>query len=323
MEGAVEGYLDAFIAFVRAERGLSGKTVDAYAADLGVYFADLKRRGIGDPRRVTPEDILAHLTTLGTRKLSRRSQARHLAAIRGFHRFLVAEKYVEKDPTEDLDTPRSAKKLPVFLTLQEVEQLLAAPEEKDATGQRDKAMLELLYATGLRVSELVGLGVNDLQLSAGYLVARGKGAKERIVPVGTIAGEKVRAYLESARPALLGERQSQALFVTLRGEGFTRQGFWKLLKRYALKAGILKPISPHKLRHSFATHLVERGADLRAVQAMLGHADLATTQIYTHVNSARLRAVYDHAHPRGDDVRGRGGGAIGGRAPTRKPPRGA
>jgi integrase/recombinase XerD len=323
MEGAVEGYLDAFIAFVRAERGLSGKTVDAYAADLGVYFADLKRRGIGDLRRVTPEDILAHLATLGARKLSRRSQARHLAAIRGFHRFLVAEKYVEKDPTEDLDTPRSAKKLPVFLTLQEVEQLLAAPEEKDATGQRDKAMLELLYATGLRVSELVGLGVNDLQLSAGYLVARGKGAKERIVPVGTIAADKVRVYLESARPALLGERQSQALFVTLRGEGFTRQGFWKLLKRYALKAGILKPISPHKLRHSFATHLVERGADLRAVQAMLGHADLATTQIYTHVNSARLRAVYDHAHPRGDDVRGRGGGAIGGRAPTRKPPRGA
>ncbi|WP_434391626.1 site-specific tyrosine recombinase XerD [Melittangium boletus] len=319
----MEGYLDAFIAFMRAERGLSGKTVDAYAADLGVYFADLKRRGIGDPRRVTPEDILAHLATLGARKLSRRSQARHLAAIRGFHRFLVAEKYVEKDPTEDLDTPRSAKKLPVFLTLEEVEQLLAAPEEKDAAGMRDKAMLELLYATGLRVSELVGLGVNDLQLSAGYLVARGKGAKERIVPVGTIAGEKVRAWLESARPQMLGERQSQALFITLRGEGFTRQGFWKLLKRYALKAGILKPISPHKLRHSFATHLVERGADLRAVQAMLGHADLATTQIYTHVNSARLRAVYDHAHPRGDDVRGRGGGAIGGRTPTRKPPRGA
>ncbi|ATB33965.1 site-specific tyrosine recombinase XerD [Melittangium boletus] len=317
----MEGYLDAFIAFIRAERGLSGKTVDAYAADLGVYFEDLKRKGITDVARVTPEDILGHLTTLNTRKLSRRSQARHLAAIRGFHRFLVAEKFLEKDATEDLDTPRSARKLPIFLTIEEVEQLLAAPDERDAVGLRDKAMLEVLYATGLRVSELVGLGVNDIQLSAGYLVAKGKGSKERIVPVGSIAGEKVRAYLEGARRQLLGERESKALFVTPRGDGFTRQGFWKLLKRYALKAGIRKPISPHKLRHSFATHLVERGADLRAVQAMLGHADLATTQIYTHVNSARLRAVYDSAHPRGDDVRGRGG-VMGGRSPARKPPRG-
>lgn len=315
----MEGYLDAFIAFIRAERGLSGKTVDAYAADLGVYFEDLKRKGLTDVTRVKPEDVLGHMTTLNTRQLSRRSQARHLAAIRGFHRFLVAEKFVDKDPTEDLDTPRAARKLPIFLTLEEVEQLLAAPEENTPAGQRDKAMLELLYATGLRVSELVGLGVNDIQLSAGYLVARGKGAKERVVPVGTIAAQKVQAYLEGARPVLLGQHESRALFVTSRGDGFTRQGFWKLLKRYALKAGIRKPLSPHKLRHSFATHLVERGADLRAVQAMLGHADLATTQIYTHVNSARLRAVYDSAHPRGDDVKGRGG-AMGGRPPRRKPP---
>ncbi|OJH40341.1 site-specific tyrosine recombinase XerD [Cystobacter ferrugineus] len=316
----MEAYLDAFIAFIRAERGLSGKTVDAYAADLAVYFAELKQRGIIQPERVTAEDILRHLSALNARGLSRRSQARHLAAIRGFHRFLVAEKYLEKDATEDIDTPRSARKLPVFLTLEEVEQLLAAPEERTPVGQRDKAMLEVLYATGLRVSELVGLGINDIQLSAGYLVAKGKGSKERIVPVGSIAAEKVQAYLDGARPVLLGKRESQALFVTPRGDGFTRQGFWKLLKRYALKAGIRKPLSPHKLRHSFATHLVERGADLRAVQAMLGHADLATTQIYTHVNSARLRAVYDHAHPRGDDVRGRGG-SMGGKAPTRRPAR--
>ncbi|HEX8536908.1 MAG TPA: site-specific tyrosine recombinase XerD, partial [Cystobacter sp.] len=317
----MEAYLDAFIAFIRAERGLSGKTVDAYAADLAVYFAELKQRGVTQPERVTAEDILRHLSALNARGLSRRSQARHLAAIRGFHRFLVAEKYLEKDATEDIDTPRSARKLPVFLTLEEVEQLLAAPEERTPVGQRDKAMLEVLYATGLRVSELVGLGINDIQLSAGYLVAKGKGSKERIVPVGSIAAEKVQAYLEGARPVLLGKRESKALFVTPRGGGFTRQGFWKLLKRYALKAGIRKPLSPHKLRHSFATHLVERGADLRAVQAMLGHADLATTQIYTHVNSARLRAVYDHAHPRGDDVRGRGGGSMGGKAPARKPAR--
>jgi integrase/recombinase XerD len=301
----MEGLLDAFIAFIRAERGLSGKTVDAYAADITAYFEDLRARGVPDVTRVKQEDITAHLGTLARNGLSKRSQARHLAALRGFHRFLVAERLAEKDPTEDLDTPRAARKLPSFLTLEEVEQLLAAPDERTTAGQRDKAMLELLYATGLRVSELCGLSVNDLQLTAGYLVAKGKGSKERIVPIGSVAAEKVGEYLGGARQAILGKRESRALFVTPRGGAFTRQGFWKLLKRYALKAGIRKPLSPHKLRHSFATHLVERGADLRAVQAMLGHADLSTTQIYTHVNSARLRSVYDDFHPRSDVVKAR------------------
>ncbi|SDF04031.1 site-specific tyrosine recombinase XerD [Myxococcus virescens] len=296
----MEGMLDAFIAFIRAERGLSGKTVDAYAADINVYFEDLRSRGVSDVTQARQEDVSAHLASLGKRGLGKRSQARHLAALRGFHRFLVAERMADKDPTEDLDTPRSARKLPSFLTLEEVEQLLAAPDERTSTGVRDKAMLEVLYATGLRVSELCGLGINDVQLTAGYLVAKGKGAKERLVPLGSVAIEKVQAYLADSRPAVLGQRKSQALFVTPRGSGFTRQGFWKLLKRYALKAGIVKPLSPHKLRHSFATHLVERGADLRAVQQMLGHADLATTQIYTHVNAARLRSVYDEFHPRSD-----------------------
>ncbi|NVI99157.1 site-specific tyrosine recombinase XerD [Myxococcus sp. AM009] len=296
----MEGMLDAFIAFIRAERGLSGKTVDAYAADINVYFEDLRARGVSDVTRARQEDVSAHLAALGKRGVGKRSQARHLAALRGFHRFLVAERMADKDPTEDLDTPRSPRKLPSFLTLEEVEQLLAAPDERTSTGLRDKAMLEVLYATGLRVSELCGLGINDVQLTAGYLVAKGKGAKERLVPLGSVAIEKVQAYLAESRPAVLGRRKSQALFVTPRGAGFTRQGFWKLLKRYALKAGIAKPLSPHKLRHSFATHLVERGADLRAVQQMLGHADLATTQIYTHVNAARLRSVYDAFHPRSD-----------------------
>lgn len=296
----MEGLLDAFIAFIRAERGLSGKTVDAYAADLTVYFEDLRALGLHEVTQVKQEDVAEHLRRLGQRGLSRRSQARHLAAVRGFHRFLIAEKLAEKDPTEDLDTPRSARKLPSFLTLEEVEQLLAAPDERHPEGLRDKAMLELLYATGLRVSELCGLGINDLQLGAGYLVAKGKGSKERVVPVGSVAVEKVQAYLAGTRQLLLKQRESRSLFVTRRGGAFTRMGFWKLLRRYALKAGIRKPLSPHKLRHSFATHLVERGADLRAVQAMLGHADLSTTQIYTHVNSARLRAVYDQHHPRSD-----------------------
>ncbi|MHA7631103.1 site-specific tyrosine recombinase XerD [Corallococcus sp. M7] len=296
----MEGLLDAFIAFIRAERGLSGKTVDAYAADLTVYFEDLRSRGKEDVARVTQEDVLAHLVTLGKRGLGRRSQARHLAALRVFHRFLVAERMADKDPTEDVDTPKSPRKLPVFLTLEEVEQLLAAPDARTVTGLRDKAMIEVLYATGLRVTELCTLELNNVQLTSGYLVTKGKGSKERIVPLGRVAIEIVQEYLSRSRPELLGKRQADALFVTPRGEGFTRQGFWKLLKRYALKAGILKPLSPHKLRHSFATHLVERGADLRAVQQMLGHADLATTQIYTHVNSARLRKVYDEFHPRSD-----------------------
>jgi len=296
----MEGFLDAFVAFIRAERGLSGKTVDAYAHDLTVYFADLRARGLHDLTRVKQEDVQAHLRTLAKRGLGRRSQARHLAAIRIFHRFLVAERHAEKDPTEDVDTPRSARTLPVYLTLEEVERLLAAPDERQTVGVRDRAMIEVLYATGLRVSELVGLTINDVQLGAGYLVAKGKGAKERLVPLGSYAVEKLETYLAGSRQALLHGRTSLKLFVTSRAGGFTRQGFWKLLKRYAVAAGIEKNISPHKLRHSFATHLVERGADLRIVQAMLGHADLSTTQIYTHVNAARLRSVYDEHHPRGD-----------------------
>lgn len=294
----MENALDAFISFLRAERGLAAKTVDAYAEDLTVYFQDLRAQGLKQLSAVKQEQVLEHLRTLGRRGLSRRSQARHLAALRVFHRFLVAEHFSERDPTEDVDTPRGPRSLPIFLTLEEVERLLAAPDEGTVAGRRDRAMLELLYATGLRVSELVGLSVNALQLQSGYVIAQGKGGKERLVPVGAFATEKLKAYLEDARPQLLKLRRSQALFLTVRSGPFTRQGFWKLLKRYAALAGIDKPLSPHKLRHSFATHLVERGADLRVVQALLGHADLSTTQIYTHVNTARLRATYDQHHPR-------------------------
>jgi len=186
----------------------------------------------------------------------------------------------------------------VYLTVEEVERLLAAPDERKPQGARDRAMIELLYATGLRVSELTRLATNHLNLQAGYLIARGKGNKERMVPVGQIAIAKVRQYLSGPRSQLLRGRDSRSLFVTNRGRPFTRQGFWKLLQRYALKAGLRALASPHQLRHSFATHLIERGADLRAIQEMLGHADLSTTQIYTHVDRARLRAVYDKTHPR-------------------------
>ncbi|HLL52193.1 MAG TPA: site-specific tyrosine recombinase XerD [Myxococcaceae bacterium] len=294
----MEGFLDLFITYLRAERGLSGKTVDAYAEDLTAYFRDLKADGVLEPSEVKADHVSGHLRRLGDKGLSKRSQARHLAALRGFHRFLVSEKHARFDPTEDLDTPRGPKKLPIFLTLEEVEALLLAPDLKTSAGARDRAMLEVLYATGLRVSELVRLSLNDVNLQAGYLIAFGKGQKERVVPLGDKAVEAVAAYLQGPRDVILRGRKARALFVTPRGGPFTRQGFWKLLKRYALKSGIRAELSPHKLRHSFATHLVERGADLRAVQAMLGHADLSTTQIYTHVNRARLRAVYDKHHPR-------------------------
>ena len=295
----MDGLLDLYVSYLRAERGLSGLTVDAYARDLHGYFRVLRERGVRDVRRAGVQDVRAHLASLSKRGISSRTQARHLSTLRGFHRFLVDEQEAVQDPTVEIDAPRPMRKLPVFLTVPEVEALLAAPGGKTPQGQRDGAMLELLYATGLRVSELVKLSVNDVNLSAGYLVALGKGRKERMVPVGTRAREALQGYLAGARAALLKGRTSRALFVTPRGGGMTRQGFWKLLRRYALAAGIQKPgLSPHKLRHSFATHLLERGADLRAVQKMLGHAELATTQIYTHVNARRLRQLYDAHHPR-------------------------
>jgi integrase/recombinase XerD len=294
----MEQLLDVFIGYLRAERGLSGKTVEAYARDLAAYFADLAQAGIRGAQQITQEHVAAHLDALAERGLSARSRARHLSALRTFHRFLCAENISRADPTEDVDSPRSARKLPAYLTLQEVEALLGSPDERTPRGARDRAMLELLYATGLRVSELTRLPVDHLDLQAGYLVAQGKGRKERMVPVGGEAAKKVRSYLRGPRQKLLRGREARSLFVTERGRASTRQGFWKLLKRYALKSGIRTLISPHKLRHSFATHMLERGADLRAIQEMLGHADLSTTQIYTHVNRARLKAVYDRSHPR-------------------------
>src|SRR5262249_38682039 len=277
--------------------GLWRSAVAGGAAALVGYLDWLRPVGIRRPDEVRQEHVRGHLATLG-RRLSPRSQARHLAAVRMFHRFLVAERHAKDDPTEQVETPRQSRRLPIFLTLDEVEALLEAPRDTTPTGLRDRAMLHVLYATGLRVSELVGLTINAVQLDAGYLVARGKGDKERLVPLGRRAVAEVRAWLGRGRPVLLRGRSSRALFVGPRGPALTRQGVWKLLRGHAPRGGLRKPLSPHKLRHSFATHLVERGADLRVVQAMLGHADLATTQIYTHVDGRRLRAVYDAAHPR-------------------------
>ncbi|GEJ57447.1 site-specific tyrosine recombinase XerD [Anaeromyxobacter diazotrophicus] len=298
MANPLDPALDLFLVHVRVEKGLSPNSVDAYARDLRRYLDDLQRQGVGGWADVRREHLLAHLDHLLRAGLGARSQARALSAIRSLHRLLQAERLAEVDPTEDVDGPRPAHKLPQLLSRDEVDRLLAAPRPTTPAGLRDRAMLELLYATGLRVSELVALSVNDLHLETRMLLARGKGSKERIVPVGAPAAEAVRAYVESARPRLLRGRISKDLFVTPRAARMTRQGFWKLLNRYARAAGIARRISPHKLRHSFATHLLAGGADLRAVQAMLGHADIATTQIYTHVETSHVQRVYAKAHPR-------------------------
>jgi integrase/recombinase XerD len=296
--GPLDPLLDLFLGYVRVERGLAAKTVDAYGEDLRGYLDDLHKLELVDADQIEPDHIRIHLARLTERGLGGRSQARHLAAIRMFHRFLCADRITKKDPARVIERPKGERKLPVYLTVDEVEALLAAPEPIKPAGARDKAMIELLYATGLRVSELVGLRLNDLNLTAGYLIAKGKGNKERIVPVGLIARAAVEHWLDGPRLAVSRGRAGQYLFVGPTGKPLTRQGFWKILRKHAVVAGIDRPISPHKLRHSFATHLLERGADLRAVQQMLGHADVSTTQIYTHVDSRRLRGLYDRFHPR-------------------------
>jgi integrase/recombinase XerD len=289
--------IQQFLDHLKVERALAPATIAAYGQDLAAFAAFARTRKVLHAPEVQPPLILEHLVKLTDDKLSARSQARRLVALRQFFRFLKAERLSEANPTEDIDLPRFGRKLPQFLTVDEVDRLLAAPDRRHARGVRDAAMLETLYATGLRVSELVRLRLADINFDAGYLIAFGKGKKERLVPLGEVAIAGVRSYLETSRAAFV-RTTTDTLFLTPRGKGMTRQGFWKLISRYAVVAGIRKRISPHKLRHSFATHLVERGADLRAVQAMLGHADIGTTEIYTHVSRGHLRKVYDKFHPR-------------------------
>ena len=291
--------IDAFLGHLKVERRLARNTLSAYAGDLSVFAEVCERRGVTAAERVAPTDVLAFLRARLEAGASARTQARNLVAVRGLYRYLRAERRVEADPTADLALPRIGRKLPSFLGPKEVEALLSAPDPRTPRGLRDQAMLETLYATGLRVSELVRLGVSEVNLEAGFVIALGKGQKQRAVPLGDLARGAITRYLATARPVLLGRRASSALFVTRRGRAMTRQGFWKLLGAYARVAGIRKPLSPHTLRHSFATHLLEGGADLRSVQTMLGHADIATTEIYTHVQRARLREVIARHHPRG------------------------
>jgi integrase/recombinase XerD len=250
---------------------------------------------IKDSNRST---ILGYLNNLQTKGRAVSTISRNLAAIKSFYQYLVRERYLEKDPAAHLESPKLEKKLPKILTITEVEELLKQPNTFLPTGLRDKAMLELLYATGIRVSELISLNISDINLDMGYIKCYGKGAKERIVPLGSIAAKCVQDYINKGRPKLVRTYEEPALFVNHHGNRLTRQGFWKIIKKYAQEANINKEITPHTLRHSFATHLLENGADLRSVQEMLGHADISTTQIYTHVTKNRLKEVYDKAHPR-------------------------
>jgi integrase/recombinase XerD len=293
----LDAALDRFLAHLRVERGLLAATLEAYARDLREYMDWLSRQGIARLADVTEPLILQHLGALQVRGLSQASQARHLAAVRGLHKFANAEGLTSTDPSEGVGATRGSRPLPHFLAVDEVDRLLARPDCSTVAGSRDKAMLEVLYASGLRVTELVELPLSAIDLQTGVVRVRGKGGKERIVPVGERAREALSAYLSGPRQRLLGTRHCTDLFVTPRGGRMTRQGFWKLLGRYARAAGIEQRVYPHTLRHSFATHLLERGADLRAVQAMLGHADIATTQIYTHVDRERLKTVIAK-HPR-------------------------
>ena len=277
---------------------MSPNTVESYARDLAALanFADKRKTSVEE---LTRRDLEGFTRALMTQGLSPRSVARTIACVRGFYRFLALERKLEQSPAADLRAPRAWPALPKFLALEEVDRLLEQPDVSTPRGLRDKALLELLYASGMRVSELVTLKPGTLNLDEGYLTCVGKGDKERIVPMGHQAADCVRRYMRDGRPPLLRDRKSPWLFVNARDGGpLSRVGFWKVLKAYGQKAGITREISPHVLRHSFATHLLERGADLRAIQVMLGHADLSTTQIYTHVLEARLRAVYDKYHPR-------------------------
>ena len=291
--------VDAYLTHLTVERRLAVNSVDSYARDLALLAEYAAGRGAALDA-LTRADLEALVRDLMGQGRSPRSVARAVACYRGFYRFLVIDGRLSVSPADDLRPPRAWKTLPRYLSVEDIDRLIAQPDVETSRGVRDRALIELLYATGMRVSELVGLRPGDVNLEACYLTCTGKGDKQRIVPIGDAAADWVQRYLREGRPVLLRNRSSPRLFVNARGggTGLTRVGFWKILKRYALQAGLTRHLSPHTLRHSFATHLLERGADLRAIQMMLGHADLSTTQIYTHVLEQRMRSLYDRFHPR-------------------------
>lgn len=291
--------MESFLNYLSVERSLSNNTIAAYRRDLAKYVSCLRNSGINSLSQSTRKDISDFMFRLKDNGLNASSIARNLAAIKVFYRFLVRERILKADPSGLLDSPRLWKRIPDALSFQEVEDLLKGPSLRQTQGIRDRAILEVMYATGMRVSEAVNLKVTDVNLDAGFARCIGKGSKERIVPLGKQAIKALRRYLEEARPKLLKKSQAETiLFLSRLGKRVSRQSFWKIIKAYARKARIKKNIRPHTLRHSFATHLLEGGADLRSVQEMLGHADISTTQIYTHIDKNRLKLIHKTYHPR-------------------------
>jgi len=291
--------LDQFLHYLVVEKGLSRNTIEAYGHGLTRFVDYLREKEIQDVREVGKFDVQGFLLALKKMNLKTKSIVRNLAAIRSFFRFLIQEGILEANPLENLESPKVARTLPEILSLKEIEQILEQPNVQTPLGVRDRAMLEMLYATGMRVSELTQLPTHQVSLEGGYVLLYGKGSKERVVPLGSEALKWVALYLKTSRGILSKGKESPSLFINRSGKGMSRQRFWRNLKDYAQRAGLHKRITPHLLRHSFASHLLERGADLRSIQMMLGHADISTTQIYTHVTGERLKKVHKRYHPRG------------------------
>lgn len=294
----MDSSVDRFLVYIGVEKGLSKNTVSAYSSDLLRLIDYLLSIGIEKPHEIREAHILSFLEELIRSGVSTRSSVRYLSSLRSFFKFMVRFEKIDSNPMELMESPRFLSKLPGYLTTKEVSDLLSAPNVEKSGGLRDRAMLETLYASGLRVSELIGLKMNDINLDVGYLITRGKGEKERIVPIGDAAISWIEKYLKDVRPLLDKGSGDGFIFLNRSGKSLSRQYFWRVIKKYAKKAGINKEISPHTIRHSFATHLLSGGADLRSVQAMLGHEDVTTTEIYTHIEKERLKEVHKKYHPR-------------------------
>jgi len=290
--------IEEFLGYLSVERGLSNNTLSSYKRDLSNFFGYLKKRRIASIDKVTRQMITSFMLSEKDRGLSANSISREVACLKSFFKFLVRENKIKDNITSVIESPKLWKKLPSALDLSEVEKLLKAPNIREPMGVRDKAMLELIYATGMRVSELINLKMDDLNMGVGFIKCLGKGQKERVVPFGSKAKEWLVRYLDKGRASFLKKKVSNFLFLTRLSRPMSRQMFWKIIKKYAVKARIKKDIMPHSLRHSFATHILERGADLRVVQEMLGHSDISTTQIYTHINKERLKSIHHKFHPR-------------------------
>jgi len=290
--------IEAFLNYLSVERGLSNNTIISYREDLNNYLDFIEKNNIDSLSKISRDNITGFMLDQRDHGISPNSVARRLAAIRMFHRFLARERILKSDPSTLVDSPKLWKRVPDALTVNEVEALISQPNLRDTQGIRDRAILETIYATGMRVSEAVNLKKENVNLDIGFLRCLGKGNKERIIPLGKKAIAGINRYLQSSRPRLLKNKESEFLFVSRFGRKVSRQSFWKIIKKYAKLAKIKKPIKPHTLRHSFATHLLEHGADLRSVQEMLGHSDISTTQIYTHVNKDRLKSIHRQFHPR-------------------------